>query len=94
MALNHQNYTLSNVTRTLITIDSGDTALPAIDMSIQNLSSTAYVYVGNVGVTSTNFGLRLEPGSVMSIDRVIWKDEIYAISDTNSSTISVIRLDR
>jgi len=94
MALNHQNYTLSNITSTIITIDSGDTALPAMDMSIQNLSSTAFVYIGNSSVSSTNFGFRIDPGAVLSIDRVMWKDEIYAIADTNNSAIAVIRLDR
>lgn len=94
MALNHQNYTLSNTASTIITIDSGDTALPAMDMSIQNLSSTAFVYIGNSAVSSTNFGFRIDPGAVLSIDRVMWKDEIYAIADTNNSAIAVIRLDR
>lgn len=94
MALNHQNYTLSNVTPTIITVDSGNLALPAIDMSIQNLSSTAFVYIGNSSVTSTNFGFRIDPGAVLSIDEVMWKDEIYAVADTNNSAIAVIRLDR
>ena len=94
MALNHQNYTLSNVTPSLITVDSGYTALPAMDMSIQNLSSTGYVYIGNATVSSTNFGLRIDPGAVLCIDEVIWKDEIYAITDVNNTAIAVIRLDR
>jgi hypothetical protein len=94
MALNHQNYTLSSTTTTLITVDSGNLALPAIDMSIQNVSSTAFVYVGNSSVSTTNYGLRIAPGAVLSIDQVMWKDEIYAISDTNGSAIAVIRLDR
>lgn len=94
MALTHQNYTLSNTTATLITVDSGYTALPAMDVAIQNVSSTAFVYVGNSSVSSTNYGLRIDPGAVLSIDAVIWKDEIYVVSDTNGSAISVIRLDR
>lgn len=94
MALNHQNYTLSNVTPSLITIDSGYVALPAMDMSIQNLSSTAFVYIGNATVSSTNFGFRIDPGAVLSISEVIWKDEIYAVADTNNTAIAVIRLDR
>lgn len=94
MTLNHQNYTLSNVTPTLITIDSGYVALPAMDMSIQNLSSTAFVYIGNSTVSTTNFGFRLEPGGVLCIDEVMWKDEIYALSDTDASSLAVIRLDR
>lgn len=94
MTLNHQNYTLSNVTPTLITIDSGYVALPAMDMSIQNLSSTAFVYIGNSTVSTTTFGFRLEPGGVLCIDEVMWKDEIYALSDTDASSLAVIRLDR
>lgn len=94
MALNHQNYTLSNTASTLITVESGNTALPAMDISVQNLSSTAFVYLGNASLTSANYGLRLDPGAVLTIDSLIWKDEMYAISDTNGSAIAVIRLDR
>lgn len=60
-----------------------------MDITIQNLSDTAYVYVGGEGLTTSNFGYRIIPLSSISFE-LPGADALYAISSTNSS-ISVLK---
>lgn len=50
------------------------------DITIQNLDSSNYVYLGGSGVDSNNFGFRLSPGSAISFE-LPGTDAIYAYSD-------------
>ena len=82
----HSLTTLSNASATLLTpngIHSG------LDVTIQNTHATAIVYLGAVGVTSSNYGYRLSPGSAWSIE-LSGRDSLYAISNTNESTVAVL----
>lgn len=58
------------------------------DITIQNLHHEAYVYIGGPTVTSSDYGFRLTPGSAISFE-LPPKDSIYAVTDTNSSTVAV-----
>jgi hypothetical protein len=82
----HSLTTLSNASATLLTpngIHSG------LDVTIQNTHATAIVYLGAVGVTSSNYGYRLSPGAAWSIE-LSGRDSLYAISNTNASTVAVL----
>ena len=82
----HSLTTLSNASATLLTpngIHSG------LDVTIQNTHATAIVYLGAVGVTSSNYGYRLSPGAAWSIE-LSGRDSLYAISNTNESTVAVL----
>ena len=82
----HSLTTLSNSSATLLTpngIHSG------LDVTIQNTHATAIVYLGAVGVTSSNYGYRLSPGDAWSIE-LSGRDSLYAISNTNGSTVAVL----
>lgn len=82
----HSLTTLSNASATLLTpngIHSG------LDVTIQNTHATAIVYLGAVGVTSSNYGYRLSPGAAWSIE-LSGRDSLYAISNTNGSTVAVL----
>jgi len=82
----HSLTTLSNASATLLTpngIHSG------LDVTIQNTHATAIVYLGTVGVTSSNYGYRLSPGAAWSIE-LSGRDSLYAISNTNASTVAVL----
>jgi hypothetical protein len=61
-----------------------------MDITIQNISSSAYVYIGGEGVTASSFGYRLNPGSAISFE-LPGKDSLHAISDTNESEIAILR---
>jgi len=88
MATHHELVTLSNTTATELTpegrIHSG------LDLTVQNAHATAIVYIGGEGVTSENYGFRLEPKEAFSIE-LNPRDELYAISDTDGAAVAILR---
>lgn len=75
-----------NATAQLVTItDSVETPNTIV---IQNTHSSAYAYLGNEGVSSSNYGFRLQPGVVFSADFNAY-EKIYAVGDSGS-TIAVM----
>ena len=82
----HSLTTLSNTTATRLTpngIHSG------MDITIQNTHASAYVYIGGTEVTTSNYGYRISPNNAWSIE-LSGKDALYAISDTNGSSVAVL----
>jgi hypothetical protein len=61
-----------------------------MDITLQNVHDTAYVYVGGEGVTSTNYGYRIAPGHAISWE-LPGKDALYAMSDINGSKVAVLK---
>ncbi len=87
MATTHSLVTLSNVTETRLTppgIHSG------MDITIQNVNDTGYIYIGGEGVTSTNYGYRVSPNTAISWE-LPEKDTLYAIAQTNGLKLAVIK---
>ena len=50
---------------------------------------TLQPYLGGTGVTSTNYGYRLDAGTAFSIE-LSGRDKLYAITDTNGSKVAVL----
>jgi hypothetical protein len=61
-----------------------------MDITIQNVHATAYVYVGGEGVTTSSYGYRLSPGSAISFE-LPGRDALYATTDTNNSQVAIIK---
>ena len=83
----HSTISLSSGTATRLTpngIHSG------MDITIQNLDASAYVYIGGEDVTSDDFGYRLAPNTAISFE-LPGQDALYAISDTDESQIAVLK---
>jgi len=59
------------------------------DITIQNVDDTAYVYVGAEGVSSSNYGYRIAPGTAISFE-LPGKNALYAISGTNGYQIAIL----
>mgnify|MGYP000163790290 CR=1 FL=1 len=59
-----------------------------VDITIQNLDGSNYVYIGGSGVNSSNFGYRLAPGAAVSFE-LPGTDAIYAYSD-NEIDVAVL----
>lgn len=79
--------TLSNTTATRLTpngIHSG------MDITIQNVNDTAYVYIGGEDVSVSNYGYRIAPNNAWSIE-LPGMDALYAISDINESYAAVLK---
>jgi hypothetical protein len=61
-----------------------------MDITIQNIDDSAYVYIGGEGVTASDYGYRITPGSAFSIE-LPGRDALYAISNVNSSKVSILK---
>lgn len=83
----HSLTSLSNSTATRLTPNGVHSGM---DITIQNIHASAYVYVGGEGVTTSSYGYRLNPGSAISFE-LPGKDALYAITDTNNSQIAIIK---
>ncbi len=83
----HSLTTLSNTAATRLTPNGLHSGM---DITIQNVHDTAYVYIGAVGVTSSNYGYRIAPGHAISWE-LPGKDALYAITDTNNSKIAILK---
>lgn len=83
----HSLTTLSSSSATRLTPAGTHSGL---DITIQNVHASAYVYIGGEGVTSSNYGYRISPNHAWSVE-LSGKDELYAITNTNGSQVAVLR---
>jgi hypothetical protein len=83
----HSLTTLSNSSATLLTPEGTHSGM---DITLQNVHATAIVYIGGTGVSSNNYGYRLDPGNAFSIE-LAGRDALYAITDTNGSKVAVLK---
>mgnify|MGYP006269592995 CR=1 FL=1 len=92
MALTHSLITL-NQTAQILT----DTALQEIPyeqelvISIQNLDSSHYVFLGDSTVTTSSYGFRIDPDQTFTIV-LSAKDEIYAVTDVGNTQIAILKV--
>ena len=91
MSLTHNKFTLSDTTATLLTVPSHDEQEYAslLTISIQNLSSDRFVFLGDSSVTTGSYGYRIDPGQVFSAD-LNPNDDLYAVCDLNSTDVAVM----
>lgn len=62
---------------------------PLIVMSIQNIMSTGYAYLGNENVSRSNYGHKLYPGQSFII-QLAPNDKIFAVGDSGVSVAKFI----
>lgn len=83
----HALTTLSSSSATRLTPDGIHSGM---DITIQNVHASAIVYLGGEGVTSSNYGYRLDPATAWSIE-LPGADAIYAITDSTGSKVAVLK---
>lgn len=83
----HATISLSSETATRLTPNGLHSGM---DITVQNVDDSAYVYIGGEGVTSSNYGYRIAPGHAISWE-LPGRDAMYAITDTNNSKIAVMK---
>ena len=83
----HALTTLSNSAATRLTPNGVHSGM---DITLQNVHDTAYVYIGREGVTSLDYGYRIAPGHAISWE-LPGKDALYAITDTNNSKVAILK---
>ena len=87
MATTHNLVTLSDSEGTRLSpagLHSG------VDITIQNVDESAYVYIGGEDVTTSDYGYRLMPNSAISFE-LPGRDALYAVSDTDESQVAVLK---
>ena len=61
-----------------------------IDITIQNISATGYVYLGgSADLTSGNYGFRIDPSHAISIE-LNGRDALYALASTNNVSACIL----
>jgi len=82
----HILHTLSNSTATRLTPNGVHSGM---DITLQNVNDTGYIYVGGEGVTGSSYGFRLLPNHSFSIE-LPGVDALYAISSVDEMNLAVI----
>jgi hypothetical protein len=86
----HSLLTLSNTTPTRITPNGTHSGM---DITLQNVNSTGYVFIGvDENVSSTNFGYKIFPSHAISFELAGY-DALYAIAETDQLQLAVISID-
>lgn len=84
----HNIYTLDKVTPTMI---SPPGTHSGIDITIQSINDSGYIYVGNSNVSETSFGYRISPGHAMSFE-LPSRDQIYLVSSVSGMKVAVLQI--
>lgn len=87
MAVTHRIIELNNTTALPVSVTGTHAGR---DITIQNISSVNYVYLGGEGVTPTNYGYRIRPNAAWSVE-LREKEIIYAVA-SDTSSVAVIEL--
>lgn len=90
----HYKLSLSDSSGTAILSDFGDDVRYNVSFTVQNIDTAAIVYIGAEGVTSSSYGVRLDPGAVVNFDEMPRYPGLYAISDTADSEIAILRMSK
>ena len=88
MAVTHQIISLNDTNATPVSVTGNHTGR---DITIQNLSDTAYVYIGGLNVNLQDFGYRLKPNAAWSVE-LRGGEAIYAVTSENGSIVAVLQL--
>lgn len=85
-------------THNLITLPTANTAVritppgqhSGMDITLQNVSDAAIIYIGGEDVTPTNYGFRIFVESAFSVE-LPGKDALYAVSDEPDALLAVLQ---
>jgi hypothetical protein len=83
----HSVIILSNTEATRLTpngIHSG------MDITIQNINTSGYIYIGGEGLTPSSFGYRVAPDHAISFE-LPGGDSLYALSSEDEMSIAVLK---
>lgn len=83
----HALVTLDSTTATRLTPNGMHSGM---DITIQNIHASAYVYIGAEGVTSSDYGYRIAPGSAFSVE-LPGTNALYAVTTVNGSSVAVLK---
>jgi hypothetical protein len=88
MAVTHKHVVLNDTNAVAVSATGNHTGR---DITIQNISDTAYVYIGGEGVSIGDYGYRLIPHAAWSVE-LRAGEVLYAVTSENDSEVAVIEL--
>jgi hypothetical protein len=86
---NHEIVTLNNTAAQRLTPPGTHSGM---DITLQNVSSSGYVYVGGEGVSAANYGYRILPNHSFSIE-LPGQHALYAIASAPDTSLAVLWVD-
>jgi hypothetical protein len=84
----HAITTLSNISSTRLTPNGMHSGM---DITLQNVNLSGYIYIGGEGVTSSDYGFRIMPNHSVSFE-LPGLNALYAISSENGMKLAVIKI--
>lgn len=84
----HNIVTLSNTAPIQISPNGTHSGL---DITIQNINASGFVYVGGAGVTTSNYGYRIAPSSAISFE-LSGRDALFLTASANDLEAAVITM--
>lgn len=93
MSLSHNLVSLSTSSPTMLTTTSAQEGAYGreLTISIQNLHSSHFVFLGDSTVTTSSYGFRIDPGQTFTAT-LNAEDEIYAVCDATTTTVGVMKV--
>ena len=88
MATSHNIYTVGSSTAVQV---SPNNTHSGVDITIQNINASGYIYVGNENVTTSSYGFRILPNHSISFE-LASPDALYAIGSTGGLSVAVITI--
>jgi len=82
----HKLVVLSTTSPTLL---SPPNTHSGVDITIQNVNAEGYIYIGASGLTSSDYGFRIDPSHAISIE-LNGRDSIYAIGSNSGLSVAVL----
>ena len=83
----HVLTTLSNTEAVRLTPNGVHSGM---DITLQNVNSDGYIYIGAEGVSSTDYGFRIMPNHSISFE-LPGNNALYAISSINEMKLAVLK---
>ena len=84
----HNLYTVGNTESISV---SPTVVHSGMDITIQNVNASGYVYVGAAGVSDTNYGYRILPNHAISFE-LPGRADLHVIASAPNMKVAVIRM--
>ena len=89
MATSHNFITLSSEEATQVSDLSKEGS--GRDITLQNVNSSGYIYIGASSVTSEDYGYRIAANTAISFELPA-QDELFAVAQNNGMDLAVISI--
>jgi hypothetical protein len=90
----HYQLELADDGTTLLLTDFGDQVNFGVSFTVQNIDTSANVFIGGTDVGIGEYGIKLAPGAIASFEDMPRYPGLYAITDTDGSEVAILRVSK